>query len=245
MPTTRSRRRASRAAATEERPTRRQRGARGVRTSAAPVRAAPRSAGETVSSAGLRRHEAAVGVRMVVDVECMVARGIEREGLVGALVEDGDDEAAGAAAPEQRDVEAVGCAMGELGHVICSCGNGGKLERASRTAVVAAIESAGVSWCGRPYGYARSDRAEGPAEISTGPGGGVVRRRFGRRLRDAAQSVMRMAVDVECAMVREVEGERPGTTDVRGDHAAATAATPGERSVEVARSGMKAKSHFI
>src|SRR5262249_23249932 len=81
--------------------------------------------------------------------------------------------------------------------------------------------------------------------LSTGPGGGEG---FGEGwvvgLRDAAQSVLRMAVDVECAMVRSAVGVRTVTTDVRVDHAAATGATPRERGIEVARS-VKAESHGI
>jgi len=121
----------------------------------------------------------------------------------------------------------------------------GKWMRASRIAGAPPIEPAGVSWCGEPYGYKPAARAEGPVEgFRRGRGEGWFGEKLVVGLRDAAQSVLRMAVDVECAMVRGAEGIGPVTTDVRVDHAAATVATPEERGIEVARS-VKAKSHGI
>src|SRR6476646_10132154 len=46
-----------------------------------------------------------------------MARRVEAEGLLGADVGHGDDEAAGAAVPEQGDVDAVRVAVRELSHV--------------------------------------------------------------------------------------------------------------------------------
>src|SRR6478735_8134961 len=51
---------------------------------------------------------------------------VEAEGLVGELIVDGDDEAAGVAAPEECDVEAVGGAVAELCHGVCSLRGGGR-----------------------------------------------------------------------------------------------------------------------
>jgi hypothetical protein len=121
----------------------------------------------------------------------------------------------------------------------------GRWMRASRITGAAPIEPAGVSWCGEPYSFGPAAGAEGPVE---GFRRGRVEGWFGEKLvvglRDAAQSVLRMAVDVECAMVRGAEGIGPVTTDVRVDHAAATVATPEEGGIEVARS-VKAESHGI
>src|SRR5690348_9970490 len=61
---------------------------------------------------------------MVEHVQGTVPRGVEREDVCGVEVGHDDDQAAGPAAPEQGDVEAVRSAVGELGHGNCSFPSG-------------------------------------------------------------------------------------------------------------------------